>query len=44
MPGDGGGRLLIVGAATVAGVRTMYSEDVSNGQVYGEVQVVNPFL
>ena len=35
---------LIVRAATVAGVKTMYSEDLSNGQVYGEVQVVNPLL
>ena len=35
---------LIVRAATVAGVTTMYSDDLSNGQVYGEVQVVNPLL
>jgi len=35
---------LIVRAATVAGVKTMYSEDLSNEQVYGEVQVVNPLL
>ena len=34
---------LIVRAATVAGVTTVYSEDLTNGQVYGEVQVVNPF-
>lgn len=35
---------LIVQAAGAAGVGTLYSEDLSNGQLYGSVRVVNPLL
>jgi len=35
---------LIIQAATSAGVRTLYSEDLSHNQVYGLVRVVNPLL
>ncbi len=35
---------LILQAAGKAGVTLLYSEDLSHGQVYGSVQVVNPFL
>lgn len=34
---------LIVQAAQSAGVETLYSEDLSDGQAYGPVVVVNPF-
>lgn len=34
---------LIVQAATASGVDTLYSEDLSHGQMYGAVRVVNPF-
>jgi predicted nucleic acid-binding protein len=34
---------LIVQAATAAGVATLFSEDLSHGQAYGPVRVVNPF-
>lgn len=34
---------LVVHAATVAGVETLYSEDLSDGQWYGAVRVKNPF-
>jgi len=34
---------LIVQAAGISGVATLYSEDLSDGQVYGTVRVVNPF-
>jgi predicted nucleic acid-binding protein len=34
---------LIVQAAGSAGCTVLYSEDLSHGQVYGGVQVVNPF-
>lgn len=34
---------LIVQAAQSAGVETLYSEDLSDGQTYGPVVVVNPF-
>lgn len=34
---------LIVQAAQTAGVETLYSEDLNAGQVYGSVQVVDPF-
>jgi predicted nucleic acid-binding protein len=34
---------LIVQAAQSAGVEVLYSEDLSNGQVYGSVRVVDPF-
>lgn len=34
---------LIVQAAETAGASILYSEDLSNGQRYGSVQVVNPF-
>ncbi len=33
---------LIIHAAQVAGVDVLYSEDLSDGQVYGSVKVVNP--
>lgn len=35
---------LIVQAATTAGVRTLYTEDLNHNQAYGRVRVVNPFL
>lgn len=35
---------LIIHAAQLAGADTLYSEDLSNGQRYGTVRVVNPFL
>ncbi len=35
---------LIVQAATVSGAGILYSEDLSHGQTYGSLQVVNPFL
>ena len=34
---------LIVQAAVVSGTERLYSEDLSHGQVYGAVRVVNPF-
>jgi predicted nucleic acid-binding protein len=34
---------LIVQAAQTAGVETLYSEDLADGQRYGSVTVVNPF-
>jgi predicted nucleic acid-binding protein len=34
----------IVAAAERLGARTLYSEDLSHGQTYGSVAVVNPFL
>lgn len=34
---------LIIAAAVRAGARTLYSEDLNDGQVYGTVKVVNPF-
>ncbi len=34
----------IVAAAQELGARTLYSEDLSHGQDYGGVKVVNPFL
>jgi len=34
---------LIVSAATAAGCPVMLSEDLAHGQVYGSVEVVNPF-
>lgn len=33
----------IIAAAHAAGVETLYSEDLSHGQKYGDVTVVNPF-
>ena len=33
---------LIIHAAQVAGVEVLYSEDLSDGQRYGDVRVVNP--
>lgn len=33
---------LIVQAAETAGVAILYSEDLSDGQVYGQVRVINP--
>ena len=34
----------IIAAAQRLGAKTIYSEDLSHGQHYGSVQVVNPFL
>jgi len=34
---------LIVQAANVSGAEILYSEDLSDGQTYGAVQVINPF-
>ncbi len=34
----------IIAAAERLGAKTVYSEDLSHGQVYGSVKVVNPFL
>lgn len=33
----------ILAAASALGARTVYSEDLSDGQMYGRVRVVNPF-
>ena len=35
---------LIVQAANAAGAEVLYSEDLNNGQLYGEGRVENPFL
>jgi predicted nucleic acid-binding protein len=35
---------LVVQAAQVSGAEVLYSEDLSNGQRYGSVRVINPFL
>ncbi len=35
---------LIIAAAGTAGVTTLYSEDLSHDQMFGDVRVVNPFL
>jgi predicted nucleic acid-binding protein len=35
---------LILQAAQKAGAATVYSEDMSHGQLYGDVRVLNPFL
>jgi predicted nucleic acid-binding protein len=34
---------LVIQAAQVAGATILYSEDLSGGQLYGSVRVVNPF-
>lgn len=34
---------LILCAAQVANVQTLYTEDLSNGQMYGSVRAINPF-
>lgn len=34
----------IIAAAARLGARTVYSEDLSHGQLFGEVRVINPFL
>lgn len=34
----------IIAAAETTGVETIYSEDLTHGQVYGSVRVINPFL
>lgn len=34
---------LIIAAANRAGAKTLYSEDLSHGQRYGSVQIINPF-
>ena len=34
---------LIIQAAQAGGATTLYSEDLSDGQMYGSVRVVNPF-
>ncbi len=33
----------IIAAAHIAGAKTLYSEDLNDGQLYGDVVVVNPF-
>ncbi len=35
---------LILQAAESAGAETLYTEDLSDGQTYGSVRVVNPLL
>lgn len=35
---------LVVHAAQVSGAEILYSEDLSDGQMYGSVRVLNPFL
>lgn len=35
---------LVVQAAAASGAVVLYSEDLSNGQIYGGVRVVNPFV
>ena len=35
---------LVVHAAHISGAEVLYSEDLSDGQTYGSVRVVNPFL
>lgn len=35
---------LILRAAARGGAKVLYTEDLSHGQLYGEVRVVNPFL
>jgi predicted nucleic acid-binding protein len=34
----------VIAAAHIAGAKTLYSEDLNDGQQYGDVVVVNPFL
>ena len=34
----------IIAAAETLGARTLYTEDLNHGQVYGAVPVINPFL
>ena len=34
---------MILAAAERAACRIVYSEDLSNGQAYGDVRVINPF-
>jgi predicted nucleic acid-binding protein len=34
---------LVVHAAQSAGTQVLYSEDLSDGQLYGPVRVINPF-
>ena len=34
---------LVIQAAQVSGATVLYSEDLSDGQIYGSVRVVNPF-
>lgn len=34
----------IVQAANASGAKTLYSEDLNHGQIYGMVKVLNPFL
>jgi predicted nucleic acid-binding protein len=35
---------LVIQAARVSGAEVLYSEDLSDGQLYGSVQVINPLL
>jgi len=35
---------LVMQAAEKAGAAVLYSEDLSDGQIYGSVRVVNPFV
>ena len=34
----------VLAAAEALGAHTVYSEDLNNGQQYGRVRVMNPFL
>lgn len=35
---------LVIRAAQASGAAILYSEDLSDGQMYGDVRVINPFL
>jgi len=35
---------LVIHAAQSAGTQVLYSEDLSDGQLYGPVRVINPFM
>jgi predicted nucleic acid-binding protein len=34
---------LVIQAATASGAEVLYSEDLSSGEIYGSIRVVNPF-
>ena len=42
--GRGRARTLIIPPAQAAGAELLYSEDLSDGQRYGDVRVVNPLV
>ena len=35
---------LILAAAAIAGCQCIYSEDINDGQIYGKVRIINPFV